>query len=202
MATATSSESDQDLVERLKAGEEAAFEPLLARYQGKVFRLAMSMTRNQEDAEEVLQDVFLTVYRKITSFDGRSAFGTWLYRIAVNAALMKLRGRGPVQASIEEFLPQFTEDGQHARMVVDWTPGPEEQLLRQERTQVVREAIEGLPPDYKAVLVLRDLEGLSNEEAAEAMGISVLAVKARLHRARLVLRGKLERYMTESRRQA
>ncbi len=200
MATDQSDPSDQDLVERLKTGDEVAFEALLARYQGKVYRLAMSFTRNPEDAEEVLQDVFLTVYRKITSFDGRSAFGTWLYRIAVNAALMKLRGRGPVQASIEEFLPQFTEDGQHARMVVDWTPGPEEQLLRQERTQVVREAIEGLPPDYKAVLVLRDLEGLSNEEAAEAMGISVLAVKARLHRARLVLRGKLERYMTESRR--
>jgi len=197
MAAAQSSDSDQDLVERLKAGEEAVFEALLARYQGKVYRLAMSFTRNPEDAEEVLQDVFLTVYRKIGSFDGRSAFGTWLYRIAVNAALMKLRGRGPIQESLEEYLPQFTEDGQHARMVVDWTPGPEEQLLRQERTQVVREAIEALPPDYKAVLVLRDLEGLSNEEAAEAMGISVLAVKARLHRARLVLRGKLERYMTE-----
>lgn len=199
MAAAQSSDSDQDLVERLKAGEEAVFEALLARYQGKVYRLAMSFTRNPEDAEEVLQDVFLTVYRKIGSFDGRSAFGTWLYRIAVNAALMKLRGRGPIQESLEEYLPQFTEDGQHARMVVDWTPGPEEQLLRQERTQVVREAIEALPPDYKAVLVLRDLEGLSNEEAAEAMGISVLAVKARLHRARLVLRGKLERYMTELR---
>ncbi len=199
MAAAQSSESDQELVERLKTGEEAAFEALLARYQGKVYRLAMSFTRNPEDAEEVLQDVFLTVYRKIGSFDGRSAFGTWLYRIAVNAALMKLRGRGPIQESLEEYLPQFTEDGRHTRMVVDWTPGPEEQLLRQERTLVVREAIEALPPDYKAVLVLRDLEGLSNGEVAEIMDTSVLAVKARLHRARLVLRGKLERYMTEQR---
>ncbi len=199
MAAAQSSESDQELVERLKTGEEAAFEALLARYQVKVYRLAMSFTRNPEDAEEVLQDVFLTVYRKIGSFDGRSAFGTWLYRIAVNAALMKLRGRGPIQESLEEYLPQFTEDGRHTRMVVDWTPGPEEQLLRQERTLVVREAIEALPPDYKAVLVLRDLEGLSNGEVAEIMDTSVLAVKARLHRARLVLRGKLERYMTEQR---
>jgi len=198
MATDRADPPDEDLVERLKVGDEAAFESLLARYQGKVYRLAMSFTRNPEDAEEVLQDVFLTVYRKIGSFDGRSAFGTWLYRIAVNAALMKLRGRGPIQESLDEYLPQFTQDGRHTRMVVDWTQGPEEQLLRKERQRIVGEAIEALPPDYKAVLVLRDLEGLSNGEVAEIFETSILAVKARLHRARLVLRGKLERYMTES----
>ena len=199
MATDRSSLSDQDLVEQIKAGEEAAFEALLDRYQGRVYRLVLSLTKNPEDAEEVLQDVFLSVYRKLTSFDGRSTFSTWLYRIAVNTALMKLRGRGPVQESIEEHLPQFTEDGRHTRMVVDWTQGPEELLLRKERAQVVREAIEALPPDYKVVLILRDLEGLSNEEVAEVVGTSVSAVKARLHRARLVLRGKLELYMTEPR---
>lgn len=199
MATDRSDPSDQELVEHLKAGEEAAFEALLARYRGRVYRLTLSFTKNPEDAEEVLQDVFLTVYRKIASFDGRSAFGTWLYRIAVNAALMKLRGRGPIQESLEEYLPQFTEDGRHARMVVDWTQGPEERLLRKERERIVREAIEALPPDYKVVIVLRDLEGLSNEAVAAITDTSVLAVKARLHRARLVLRGKLERYMTEPR---
>lgn len=190
--------SDQDLVEQIKAGEEAPIEVLLGRYQDKVYRLALSFTKNPADAEEVLQDVFLTVYRKIASFEGRSAFSTWLYRITVNTALMKLRGRGPAQESIDEYLPQFTKDGRHARMVVDFTDGPEKLLLRKEREQVLREAIEALPPDYKVVLVLRDLEGLSNEEVAEVVGASVLAVKARLHRARLALRGRLERYVTAS----
>lgn len=190
--------SDQDLVEQIKAGTEASFEVLLKRYRDRVYRLVISFTKNPADAEEVLQDVFLAVYRKIGSFEQRSTFSTWLYRIAVNTALMKLRSRGPVQESIDEYLPQFTKDGRHAHMVVDFTQGPEKQLLRKEREQVLREAIDALPPDYKVVLVLKDLEGLSNEEVAEVVGASVLAVKARLHRARLVLRGKLERYVTVS----
>ncbi len=190
--------SDQELVEQIKAGDDAAFKALLGRYQERAYRLALSLTKNPADAEEVLQDVFLTVYRKIASFEGRSAFSTWLYRITVNTALMKLRGRGPAQESIDEYLPQFTKDGRHARMVVDFTHGPEKLLLLKEREQILREAIEALPPDYKVVLVLRDLEGLSNEEVAEVVGASVLAVKARLHRARLALRGRLERYATAS----
>src|SRR5574337_454027 len=103
--------SDQELVEQLQAGEEASFEALLERYRDRAYRLVLSLTKNSADAEEVLQDVFLTVYRKIASFERRSAFSTWLYRITVNTALMKLRGRGPVQASIDEYLPQFTRDG-------------------------------------------------------------------------------------------
>ncbi len=192
---------DHDLIEQLKAGEESAFEALLDRYQSRVYRLVRSITKSAEDAEETLQDVFLSVYRKIAGFDGRSGFGTWLYRIAVNAALMKVRGRDPIQESIQAHLPQFTEDGRHSRMIIDWAQGAEDQLLQKERVQQVRQAIETLPPDYRAVIVLRDLEGLSNEEAAEVVGISLLAVKARLHRARLALRGILERQMTEPRRQ-
>lgn len=198
MSTDRSGWSDQALVEQIQAGEEAPFEVLLGRYQDRTYRLVLSLTKNPADAEEVLQDVFLTVYRKIASFEGRSAFSTWLYRITVNTALMKLRGRGPAQESIDEYLPQFTKDGRHARMVVDFTHGPEKLLLLKEREQILREAIEALPPDYKVVLVLRDLEGLSNEEVAEVVGASVLAVKARLHRARLALRGRLERYATAS----
>jgi RNA polymerase sigma-70 factor (ECF subfamily) len=190
--------SDQALVEEIKSGSEGAFDLLLKRYQGKVYRLTLSLTKNPADAEEVLQDVFLTVYRKIAGFERRSAFSTWLYRITVNTALMKLRGRGPVQESIDEYLPQFTKDGRHARMVADFTQGPEKLLLQKEREQVLREAIEALPPDYKVVLILRDLEGLSNEEVAEVVGASVLAVKARLHRARLALRGRLEQHVTAS----
>lgn len=190
--------SDQDLVEQIKGGDDAAFEALLSRYQERVYRLTMSMTRNREDAEEVLQDVFLAVYRKIESFESRSTFSTWLYRITVNAALMKLRSRGPVQESIEAYLPQFTKDGRHAHMVHDFTHESEQRLLQKERERLLWEAIDALPPDYKAVLVLRNFEGLSNEETAEVVGASLQAVKARLHRGRLVLRGRLERYMTES----
>jgi len=186
--------SDVKLVERLKAGDEAAFEVLVERYQAKVYRLAKALTRNPEDAEEVVQDVFVSVYRKIQDFDRRAAFSTWLYRIATNAALMKLRGRKPELFSLEEFLPQFTEDG-HIRMGADWTKNPESLLLRQEAREIVKQGIEALPADYRAVLVLRDIEGLSNQEASEALGLSVLAVKARLHRARLVLRERLERYV-------
>src|SRR5574337_580340 len=138
VATEQSSGSDQELVDRIQAGEEAPFEVLLGRYQERVYRLALSLTKNPADAEEVLQDVFLTVYRKIAGFERRSAFGTWLYRIAVNTALMKLRARGLVQASIDEYLPQFTKDGLHVRMVADFTQGPEKLLLKKEREQVLR----------------------------------------------------------------
>lgn len=125
--------SDRDLVEQIKGGDAAVFEVLLDRYQERVYRLAMSMARNREDAEEVLQDVFLAVYRKIGNFESRSAFSTWLYRISVNAALMRLRSRGPVMESVEAYLPRFTKDGRHAQMVHNFTHRPEEQLLRGER---------------------------------------------------------------------
>ncbi len=184
--------SDQALVTQALMGEESAFEGLVGRYQGKVYRLALSLTKRPEDAEEVMQDVFLTVHRKLSSFEGRSAFSTWLYRITVNAALMKFRGKNPAEESLEAYLPRFTEDGRHVRMVLDFTQGPEEALLRKEREQILMAAIDALPPDYKVVLVLRDLEGLSNEAVAEVVGASILAVKARLHRARLFLRGKLD----------
>ncbi len=183
---------DPELVERLKRGDEEAFVGLLRRYQGKVYRLAMNMTRNPQDAEEVTQDVFLTVYRKIGDFDGRAAFSTWLYRVASNAALMKLRGRrSEPHHSIEEEGPAFGPDGHHARPIADWSELPDDQLLSAERRRALEQAIEALPPDYKAVVVLRDIEGLSNQEVAEIVGATVLAVKSRLHRARLALRERL-----------
>lgn len=195
MATYTERPADAELVERLKRGEMEAFETLLARYQGKVYRLAMNLTRNPEDAEEVTQDVFLSVYRKIGTFDGRAAFSTWLYRVAANAALMKLRGRRPEpHLPIEEGGPTFAADGSFARPVADWSHLPEDHLLAAESRQVLGQAIEALPPDYKAVVVLRDIEGLSNQEVAETVGTTVLAVKSRLHRARLALRERLGTY--------
>ncbi|MGH7409298.1 MAG: RNA polymerase sigma factor [Candidatus Methylomirabilales bacterium] len=183
---------DAELVERLKTGEEDAFAVLLARYQGKVYGLAMNFTCNPQDAEEVTQDVFLTVYRKIGTFNGRAAFSTWLYRVAANAALMKLRGRrSEPHLPIEEAGPTFTADGQFARPVADWSELPEDRLISAESRRVLGQAIAALPPDYKAVVVLRELEGLSNPEVAEVLGTTVLAVKARAHRARLALRERL-----------
>ncbi len=204
MATHTGAHrGDAALVERLKRGDEEAFAALLRRYQGKVYRLAMNMTRNAQDAEEVTQDVFLAVYRKIGEFDGRAAFSTWLYRVASNAALMKLRGRrSEPHLSVEEEGPTFAPDGHHARPVADWSELPEDQLLSAERRRVLEQAIEALPPDYKAAVVLRDIEGLSNQEAAEILGASVLAVKSRLHRARLALRERLAAYLGAGRARA
>jgi RNA polymerase sigma-70 factor (ECF subfamily) len=192
MATYTEWPADAELVERLKGGDEEAFAALLRRHQGKVYRLAMNLTRNAQDAEEVTQDVFWAVYRKIGNFDGRAAFTTWLYRVTANAALMKLRGRrSEPHLPIEEAGPTFGADGSFARPVADWSDLPEERLVAAESRQVLREAIEALPPDYKAVVVLRDIEGLSNQEVAETVGTTVLAVKSRLHRARLGLRERL-----------
>ncbi len=192
--------SDSELVERVKAGDEAAFEALLERYQDRVYRLARGLTRDPRDAEEVVQEVFLTIYRKIHSFEGRAAFSTWLYRITMNVTLMMLRGRGPEDPGVvEALLPSFTAEGRHAQMVHDWTKTPEEHLLQQEVREAVRRGIATLPAEYQAVLVLRDLEGLSNGEVAEVLGLTVLAVKARLHRARLALRALLERLFQEER---
>jgi len=194
---------DAELVARLKQGDREALAGLLRRYQGKVYRLAMNMTRSPQDAEEVTQDVFLAVYRKIGEFDGRAAFSTWLYRVASNAALMKLRGRrSEPHLSIEEERPAFAPDGHHARPVADWSELPEDRLLSAERRRVLGQAIEALPPDYKAVVVLRDIEGLSNQEVAEVLGATVLAVKSRLHRARLALRERLAAYFEAGRARA
>jgi len=194
---------DAELVERLKTGDREAFGALLRRYQGKVYRLAMNMTRSPQDAEEVTQDVFLAVYRKIGDFDGRAAFSTWLYRVASNAALMKLRGRrSEPHLSIEEEGPAFAPDGHFARPVADWSELPEDRLLSAERRRVLEQAIDALPPDYKAVVVLRDVEGLSNQEVAEILGATVLAVKSRLHRARLALRERLAAYLETGRARA
>jgi RNA polymerase sigma-70 factor (ECF subfamily) len=186
---------DAVLVDRVRAGDEEAFGGLLQRYQGKVYRLAMHLTRNPQDAEEVTQDVFLAVYRKLRDFEDRASFRTWLYRIASNAALMKLRRRRPVvplAGGMEG--PAFREDGQFAQAVADWSAYPEAELLAAERRSVLEQAIVTLSPDDQAVVVLRDIEGLSNQEVAEILGTTLLAVKSRLHRARLALRERLAAY--------
>ena len=170
----------------------------MTQYATKVFGLALNLTRNRQDAEEVLQDVFLTVVQKIESFRGEAKLSTWIYRIATNTALMKLRKRPKIQTiPLEEELgPAMTEEGVIAERVRDWTRLPPEELERKELAQRIEQAIGQLPPEYRSVFVLRDVEGLSAEEACEVLNLSVAALKSRLHRARLFMRKQLTDYVT------
>ncbi|RMG59132.1 MAG: sigma-70 family RNA polymerase sigma factor [Deltaproteobacteria bacterium] len=189
---------DERIIEGLSEGQEWAVEALVDKYYGRIYNLAMSILRNESDAEEITQDVFMTVYEKIGSFKGDSALYSWMYRICVNACLMRLRSRKRTDAvSIEEFMPVFTEEGKHASQVQDWSPEVERRVLNKELGEVLRKFIGELPDKYRVVLVLSDVEGLSNEETAHILGLSIPAVKSRLHRARLYLRGRLEKYLTE-----
>jgi RNA polymerase sigma-70 factor (ECF subfamily) len=164
----------------------------------RVYRLAWGITRNEADAEEVVQDVFLSLFRKIGTFEGRAALSTWIYRIAVNAALIKKRGkRAALEVLLDDCLPTFREDGHREGdrtwLQADWSETPEAQLLSRETRDAVREMITRLPDSYRIVLLLRDVEELSNEEAAEVLGESVGSVKSRLHRARMALREQVTR---------
>jgi len=183
------------LVRRLQAGDRQAFDLIFSRYVNQVYRQALKIMGNEADAEEVVQEVFLTVYEKAKGFRGRAAFSTWIYRVTLNAAVSRLRRQKKGETvDIEEYLPRFREDGHHlVRPVIDWSSGIEERLMDAEFQGIVREAIDQLPPVDKAVL-LSDFDGFSNREIGEALGLSVQAVKARLHRGRLFLRGKLAVY--------
>lgn len=181
------------LVQAAKAGEVAAFEELVKRYDRNVFRIAQHITQNREDAEDVVQDAFLKAYSNLAQFQGQSKFYTWLVRIAVNEALMKLRRRRPERmVSLDEEVK--TEDDSLPREVADWSPNPEQQYTQAELRDILTRTIQGLPASFRTVFVLRDVEGLSTEETAEALDLSVPAVKSRLLRARLQLRERLNRY--------
>ena len=184
---------DVDLVEQFKNGSHAAFEEIVTRYESKVFQLAMRFTRNQEDAEEVMQDVFTTIFKKIDGFQGKSAFSSWLYRIVVNAAFMKLRKRKQHNTiSIEDLAPavrQFCLERENL-----FLERSDIIASSKEMRDVIQSAINRLPRQYRAVFVLRDVDGLSNQEVGEILQLSVPAVKSRLHRSRLMLRKKLQRY--------
>jgi RNA polymerase sigma-70 factor (ECF subfamily) len=189
---------DEVLLERLRKGSPEAVSELLRLFQGKIFNLAMSILKNESDAEEATQDVFMTVIRKADTFKGNSALYSWMYRICVNTCLMRLRGkRRNDTVSIEEFMPVFTEEGMHASPMDDWSKEVERKALNEELGQMIRKFTDQLSEKYKVVFVLSDVEGLSNEETAQILGLTVPAVKSRLHRARLYLREQLSRYLLE-----
>jgi len=181
------------LVQAAKGGDVSAFEDLVKRYDRNVFRIAQHITQNREDAEDVVQDAFLKAYQNLGQFQGQSKLYTWLVRIAVNEALMRLRRRRPERmVSLDEDVK--TEDDSVPREVADWSPNPEQQYSQAELKDILTRTIQGLPPSFRTVFVLRDVEGLSTEEAAEALDLSIPAVKSRLLRARLQLRERLSRY--------
>jgi RNA polymerase sigma-70 factor (ECF subfamily) len=181
------------LVRAAKAGEMRAFEELVKRYDRNVFRIVQHITQNREDAEDVVQDAFLKAYRNLEQFQEQSKFYTWLVRIAVNEALMKLRRRRPERMiSLDQEVE--TEEDSMPREVADWSPNPEQQYTQAELRDILGRTIQGLPAGFRMVFVLRDVEGLSTEETAEALGLSIPAVKSRLLRARLQLRERLSKY--------
>lgn len=184
---------DVALVARAREGDVQAFEKLVKQYDRQVFRIAQHITQNREDAEDVVQDAFLKAYEKLDQFQGNSKFYTWLVRIAVNESLMRLRRRRTGKmVSIDEDVE--TDEGSMPRDLADWSPDPEQLYGQSELADILRKTIQGLPPGFRIVFVLRDVEGLSTEETAETLGLSVPAVKSRLLRARLQLRERLSRY--------
>jgi len=184
---------ESGLVARAREGDSAAFSDLVNRYSRKIYRLAKHITQSDEDAEDVLQETFLKAFEHLGSFQGQSKFYTWIVRIAVNESLMKLRKRKSDRTvPLDE--PIDTGEDTVVREIAVWDENPEKQYSREEIGQILDEAVEGLKPTFRTVFVLRDIEELSTEETAEALGISVPAVKSRLLRARLQLREKLTRF--------
>jgi RNA polymerase sigma-70 factor (ECF subfamily) len=194
------STDDRGLLARAAAGDASALGALMTQYSALVYRLAYGITRSAPDAEEVVQDVFLQIINKGAGFEGRAALGSWIYRITTNLSLNKRRGkRRELETSLDELLPTYLDDGHRAGdrafLVADWSSTPERELLSGESRRLIEAAIDRLPEHYRAVLVLRDVEGLANEEVAQIVGDNVAAVKTRLHRARMALREQLTRHL-------
>jgi RNA polymerase sigma-70 factor (ECF subfamily) len=183
---------ESSLVAQAKAGDQAAFSELVTHYERKIYRLAKNITRNDEDAEDVLQDAFLKAYTHLDNFKGDSKFYTWIVRIAVNEALMRLRKR-KTDRTVPLDEPVELGEETVAREIAVWEDNPEQRYSKEEWRTILDAAVDDLKPDFRTVFVLRDIEELSTEETAETLGISVPAVKSRLLRARLALRETLTR---------
>jgi len=186
--------SERDFVSRLRSGEEEAFERLVREHGGRLLAVARRFLRNEEESRDAVQECFLSAYRALDRFDQDSTLSTWLHRIVINACLMRLRThRRKPEDSIEDLLPRFQSDGHQVNHPTpEWEGSAEALLARTQTRAIVREAIDRLPDTYRAVLLLRDIEELTTEEAARCLGVTANAVKIRLHRARQALRGLLE----------
>lgn len=184
------------LIDALLAGDKHACACMVRQHGSQMYAVALRITGDPDEAEEVVQDAFISACGKMASFEGRSKLSTWLYRITTNAALMRLRRRRDDTVSLDE--PQPGEEGDMLpRQLGDWTIDPSRQALSSELRQVMEDAVESLPPSLRAAFVLRDIQGLSTQEAADALEISETALKVRLHRARLALRERLAGYLAD-----
>lgn len=187
------------LVAALQAGEDAAFEKLVRTHSGRLLAVARRMLKNEDDAQDAIQEAFVSVFRAIHGFQGDARLSTWLHRIVVNACLMKLRSRGRrPETSIEDLLPKYLADGHHSQTPGPWNETAERALERDELRTLVQDQIGKLPETYRTVLLLRDIEELDTEETARMLGVSTNAVKIRLHRARQALRGLLDPHLRGS----
>jgi len=188
---------DRELVERAQQGDAGAFAMLVERHQRQLYRLALRMTGSEADAQEVLQEAFLNAFKKLPEFRGEAQFSSWLYRIAANSALMRLRRkrRAPdnlADQPLELSGPRFSAEGYlEPTSSSDWSQRADEKMMSGELGTAINQAVQDLPDDYRTVFLLKDVDGLSNEEIAHALELTVPAVKSRLHRARLALREKL-----------
>jgi RNA polymerase sigma-70 factor (ECF subfamily) len=194
--------SDETLIRAAKAGDKAAFSALVRKYEETVYRFSFKICRDKEQAKETLQDTFISVFRKLHSFDGKSKFSTWLYTIVTNNCLM--RHRKARSREIEESLevldhPPHLRDGAKSVEVAKWGETPADVVLKKELRQVLDAAIVKLPESYRVVFALRDMEGRSTEETAKILRLSQEAVKSRLRRARAFLRDELNPYMAQRR---
>lgn len=192
-------EEDRQLVARAQAGDISAFEALVDTHRDKVYGLALRMTRSEADAAEIIQDTFLSAYQHLKEFRGDAAFGSWVHRIAANNALMRLRHRRVVQAAEGDLNgPEFTERGSLAEYPNrDWSRDAEDRILDAELGRAIQGATDRLPEGYREVFLLKDVDGLSYEQIAEATGDSIPAIKSRLHRARLALREAIDRFYNQ-----
>jgi RNA polymerase sigma-70 factor (ECF subfamily) len=187
---------DEFLLRGLRAGDEAAYERLIRAFGGRMLAAARRILPTEEDAEDAVQEAFLSAFEKLDQFHGDAKLGTWLHRIAINAALMRLRRlRSRKEQDIEALLPRFTGGGHFEHQPAPWAEAADEPVLREELRAGVREAIASLPDNYRIPLVLRDIEGLDNQELAAQLGVTVNAAKIRVHRARLALRALLDPMM-------
>jgi RNA polymerase sigma-70 factor (ECF subfamily) len=186
--SATPGQPDAELLARLRAGDETASEELVRAESRHLLAVARRLLRNEEDAQDVVQQAFLSAFRALPRFTGQSRLSTWLHRIVTNAALMKLRTRGRRhEERIEDLLPKFLEDGHHVEQFSDWSLPADVRLVKRETRARVRAAIDRLPDSYRTVLLMRDIEELSTDETAQALGVTTGTVKIRLHRARQAL---------------
>lgn len=196
---ADSPPADASLIARLQAGDDDAYAELVETFGGRLLAVARRIMKSESDAEDVVQEAFLSAFKAIEKFDGRSSLGTWLHRIAVNAALMKKRWhKSRPETSIEALLPQY-DGGHHRNHPREWTAVTNDQSARIEDSEVLWSAIDRLPPDFREVVVLREIEGLDSKAVAQTLGISDALVRQRLHRGRQALMKLLEPVMTEGR---